>query len=366
MRGRTIGVLLFLVFTSSAFADSTIYGFEGYITSVRIGEATEVPVPAGFAVGSRINGDFDFDASRRGTNADGDESIMPISTWKMIAANGDTLTPSGGWYSYVSMMGDAQGETIRTGTSWFQLYWHSSESGQLPSDVQNLDLSALDPSHWELVVNVTACNPDHCFNELISTLSIHITSLWRKQKTPLVSASQFTSGADGWSVQSGQWAASNGYFRNSSNLIASIATLAPTTDDRYSIDAQMYLEWSGAGNRGGLVYDYVDAKNYRGVLLSPSKQSSDGSFRSGSLELIELRSGVRRVVLRREFERWPVAREWVHVGVERLGTSTRVTLGFAPEIDIQQPLQLGSKRAGLLASYNLVRYDDVVFGVTPR
>jgi hypothetical protein len=366
MRCGTIGLFLFLVFTSSAFADSTIYGFEGYITSVRIGEAAEVPVPAGFAVGSRISGDFDFDAARRGTNADGDESIMPISTWKMIAASGDTLTPTGGWYSSLSLIRDAQGETVRTGTSWFRLYWHSSESGQLPSDVQNVDLSALDPSHWELVVDVTACDPDYCASELISTLSIHITSLWRKQKTPLVSASQFTNGANGWSVQSGQWAASNGYFRNSSNVAASIATLAPTTEDRYSTDAQMYLEWSAAGNRGGLVYDYVDARNYRGLLLSPAKQNSDGSFRSGSLELFEVRNGARRVVLRREFARWPIAREWVNVGVERLGTTTRVTLGLTPEIDIQQPIQLGSKSAGLLASYNLVRFDDVVFGVTPR
>ncbi len=172
----------------------------------------------------------------------------------------------------------------------------------------------------------------------------------------------FTSSAPGWMPVTGTWAPTSGYYYNSANLLAAISTSAPITARDYAIDASMYPEWSNSGNRGGLVYDYRDASNYRAILISVGVRGQYG-FTNGTLEAIEVRNGVRRVV-----QRYPASqaasKEWTPVGVKRIGDVTVITIaGFTYEII--QPVVTGTKRAGLIASYNKVRFDDVVIG-TPR
>ena len=66
-------------------------------------------------------------------------------------------------------------------------------------------------------------------------------------------------------------------------LLAAIATSDPIELNDYSVDASLYLEWSKSGNRGGVVYDYRDDQNYRGVLVS-----ANGANYVGPVEIFEV------------------------------------------------------------------------------
>jgi hypothetical protein len=79
---------------------------------------------------------------------------------------------------------------------------------------------------------------------------------------------------------------------------------------------------SNTGNQGGVIYDYVDPSNYRAV-----------------------------------------PRQWTTVGVRRIGDLTEITVQAIPIIRLKQTIVVGSKRAGLIARFNKVRFDDVVVGV---
>ena len=366
MTRRAFSALPLLVISTCALADPAIYGFEGYITYRH--SVDDSLLSPSFAPGARIVGTVKLDPTRKRWDPEAQqERVWPIIDWRIVAPNGDALKQT--WAeSSMAVRRSPSEENFSVDNLDFHLVWHSNETGQLPQDLANFDLSALDPNHWDLRVSRADCHPAHCAPEWISRISAHITSLWRQNEQPVVAAHTFDLDANGWSVQSGQWSAANGYFRNSSSLFASIATLASTTEDRYSIDAKMYLEWSAAGNRGGLVYDYVDANNYRGVLLSPAKKNGDGSIqRVGYIEAFEVRNGARRVTGRVDGLRYDfLAHQWMNLGVERIGTDTHVMHLGLPVLTLSQPIQSGAKRAGVIASYNLVRFDEVVFGVTPR
>lgn len=173
----------------------------------------------------------------------------------------------------------------------------------------------------------------------------------------------FASSEQAWAAQSGIWTVSNGYFYSSSNLAAAVATSEPIEAADYSIDTSMYLEWSNAGNRGGVVYDYQDANNYRAVLISTgSRTNGSAPFNLGVIEAIEVRNGVRRSVQRSELPILP--KDWTTVGVKRLGDVTTVT-GFGEVFSLRQPITTGTKRVGLIASYNKVRFDNVLIGLSP-
>jgi hypothetical protein len=176
-----------------------------------------------------------------------------------------------------------------------------------------------------------------------------------------VSLHDFSSGAAGWTSVNGTWAPISGYYYSSSNLPSAIARTASIPVDDYSLDASLYLEWSSSGNRGGLVYDYQNASNYRALLISPGSEGAQP--RPGVLEVIEVRNGTRRVVYRSTTIA-ALARQWTSVGVRRLGGLSTITAG-GHTINLSQSVVSGTKHAGLLASYNRVRFDNVVIGI-PR
>ncbi len=67
----------------------------------------------------------------------------------------------------------------------------------------------------------------------------------------------------------------------------------PFSPPVYGISGRIHLEWSGAGNWGGFVYDYIDARNYREVRVSRSVPG-----RLGEIVLAETVNGVKREVFR--------------------------------------------------------------------
>lgn len=166
----------------------------------------------------------------------------------------------------------------------------------------------------------------------------------------------------GWSTQSGVWSVSDGYYYSSTSLPAAIATTTATVGDDYAVNASIYLEWSNRGNRGGLVYDYQDASNYRAALFNLERRdANDVTFQDGLIEVIEVRGGVRRVVVPTSDPTFTRAKEWHAMGIRRIGNATIITVN-GRTVAIEQPVVAGPKRVGLIASYNKVRFDDVIVG----
>jgi hypothetical protein len=178
-----------------------------------------------------------------------------------------------------------------------------------------------------------------------------------------VSRSEFGTSAAGWTPVAGEWTAIDGYFYSSSNLAAAIATSEPIAASEYTVDTSLFLEWSNAGNQGGVIYDYVDPSNYRAVLVAC------GTCRVGvtapSFHVIEVVNGVRRVLASSASGPEILPRQWTTVGVRRIGDLTEITVQAIPISRLQQTIVVGSKRAGLIARFNKVRFDDVVVGVPP-
>jgi hypothetical protein len=181
-----------------------------------------------------------------------------------------------------------------------------------------------------------------------------------------IAHSDFATSMTDWTPVAGTWAPVDGYLLSSSNMKAAIATGEAIFADEYTVDTSLLLEWSNTGNQGGLVYDYVDSSNYRAVLVACG--TCRPGVAAGPIDVIEVVNGVRRIVLSRG---GPAAlgpnilpREWTTVGVRRIGELTEITVHDVV-IVLKQRTVVGTKRAGLIARFNRVRFDDVVVGVAP-
>lgn len=161
--------------------------------------------------------------------------------------------------------------------------------------------------------------------------------------------------------QSGTWVIENGVYRNASNETAAISTLPPPTStseaftDDFAAYTRMNLQWSNSGNRGGLVYDFRDLRNYRGVLVSAKTAT-----RAGTVEVFEVANGVRRTVAT-STDTQLAAGQWGEVSVVRADGVVRIAVTgmTAPYITLRQAG--GGSIAGVIGSWNLVRFDDFVF-----
>jgi hypothetical protein len=156
--------------------------------------------------------------------------------------------------------------------------------------------------------------------------------------------------------ESGTWTMANGYLRSSANQAASIALMPPMQPHHtYGISGRIRPEWSGSGNWGGLVYDYIDARNYREVRLSRTVAS-----RLGEIVLAEVIGGVRREVFRAPRSQGSIDPE-VFLSLRRENDITIVNeLDGLTNIQIRQtPPTTVQVRAGLFAAWNMVRFDDV-------
>jgi hypothetical protein len=174
---------------------------------------------------------------------------------------------------------------------------------------------------------------------------------------------QFDNGPGPFEPVAGDWVASDGGYRNTSNQAAAIS-LAGTPDAAdYTVDARIRLQWTASGNRGGLVYDYADAQNYRAALISARTANAPGT-----LEVIEIKNGVRQVVAR-STDVTLAGGQWGEVSVSRIDNVTQVRATGIPrpgepvgtpvsQLTLAQPA-MGSQ-VGVIASWNLVRFDDFV------
>lgn len=145
-------------------------------------------------------------------------------------------------------------------------------------------------------------------------------------------------------------------MRSSTVQAASTAVaFNPATPRAYGIAGRVHLEWSGSGNWGGFLYEYVDARNYRDVRVSRTVPG-----RLGEIILGERVNGVWREVLRRPRFQSTTDREVV-LTVRREGNRTIVhDEGAFTNIQILQPPVTVPRTVGLLAAWNLVRFDDVI------
>jgi hypothetical protein len=179
--------------------------------------------------------------------------------------------------------------------------------------------------------------------------------------------SDFATDATGWTPANGTWTVQDGYYRSSAILATSMSLSAPFTTNDYGLDARIYMEWPGTGNRGGLVYDYQDSKNYRAVVITPSKNRSSADSRVGLVEVVEVRNGVR-TVLKSATCQVPAADfdfyddHWRPISVSRVGGVTRVEVpGLKVNLELQQPIIGGARRVGMMTNWAPIRFDDVVF-----
>jgi hypothetical protein len=157
-------------------------------------------------------------------------------------------------------------------------------------------------------------------------------------------------------AERGTWTGANGYMRSSTNQAVSLTVNQfPQATNVYGISGRILLEWSAAGNWGGFVYDYIDAQNYREVRFSRSVPG-----RVGQIVLAEVVNGLWREVYR-------APRTLDSTDSELLLTLRRendLTIvrepSFRSNIQVRQAPPTVPVRVGLLAAWNLVRFDDVI------
>jgi hypothetical protein len=156
--------------------------------------------------------------------------------------------------------------------------------------------------------------------------------------------------------RAGTWVVQNNSYQNTTSQVAAVSTGGfPPAGGDFVLFADMRLQWAGAGNRGGLVWDYLDQQNYSAVLVSPS-----ASGRASTLEVIEVVKGVRRVLATANPEAFPAGFVG-RIGVNRIDGVVRIwTAGTTvPDLVVRQQARGGN--VGVIASWNLVRFDNVVF-----
>ena len=358
--GRSLNFMFLIAaswFSGSVTAEPIVYEFEGYIgnRSVSVDEQNTHQyqfLPGGFAPGVKFTGRMTYDRELRYFDAEANEErAAPVTNlW--------VRTESGGIVSRV-------GQTNTRGPSA-----SSMTPDRVQAHSQTTQGNTLLEVHvsWEGpggeltlgrrgTISVLAipsdCAIEHCWR--YETASGLITRAVEATPAPWKPVSfRFDSSAAGWQPVGGTtWTVANGYYRSSSNVVAAISLSNVRITNDFTIDAAVHLEWTASGNRGGLVYDYRDAQNYRGVLVN----SNSASLGQALLEIFEVTNGVRRVVATRNHFRPRYT--WGPLSVSRVNGVTKIN---GEEVS-QAPIYGG--KVGLIARHNVVRFDDVVIA-TPN
>jgi hypothetical protein len=354
--GRLLNFVLLIgvsCFSGSLAAEPIVYEFEGYLARRHVqdlnGQNTDRNqfLPAGFEPGAKLTGRMTYDRELRYFDAEvGEDRAAPVTNLWIRTESGGVVSRVGQTLKRglpVNLMTpdrvEAHSQTTQ-GNALLEvrISWQGPGGELAPGQVGTISVLAI-PSD---------CVIENCFRYESALAAItRAVEAAPAPWTPV--SSRFDSGAAGWTPVGGTtWTVTNGYYRSSSNVAAAISlSNVPITDD-FTVDASVHLEWSAAGNRGGLVYDYRDAKNYRGVLVN----ANSASIGQAVLEIFEVTNGVRRVVATRDHFRPRYT--WGPVSVARVNGITRIN----NEEVAQAPIHGG--KAGLLASFNMVRFDDVV------
>jgi len=161
--------------------------------------------------------------------------------------------------------------------------------------------------------------------------------------------------------QSGTWVFDNGVYRNTSNQAAAISVdTYPFFQNEFSISARINMQWSGSGNRGGLVYNFRDLQNYSAVLISPKTAT-----RGGSVEVVDVVNGVRHVRLTTPSTQVQ-AGKWAEVMISHIDGVTRIWVTGMLSWNIAFEQQMAGAKFGVIGSWNLVRFDDLLIRTQSR
>jgi hypothetical protein len=358
--GRLLNSVLLIgasCFSGWVTAAPVVYEFEGYIANRRVtGDEQNTHLnqflPAGFAPGVKFTGRMTYDRELRYFDAEVyEDRAAPVTNLWIRTESGGVVSRVGqtnrGGPSVSSMTPDrvqghsqtVQGDTLLE----VRISWEGPDGELSPGQTGTISVLAI-PSD---------CAIEHCWR--YETASGVITRAVEAAPAPWTPVSwRFDSSAAGWQPVGGTtWTVTNGNYRSSSNVVAAISLSNVLITNDFTIDASVHLEWTAAGNRGGLVYDYRDAQNYRGVLVS----TNSASLGQAVLEIFEVTNGVRRVVATRNHFRPRYT--WGPLSVSRVDGVTKIN---GEEVS-QAPIYGG--KVGLLARYNVVRFDDVVIA-TPN
>jgi hypothetical protein len=368
---RFAAVLCPLFFFGNAIAEPVVYSFSGYFATR---DTVTQKLPAWALGPPGFSGTLTFDLDHSTIDPEsGLPVITPLEAFYISDQAGRALYMpwSGGRLFTASTPTEGERvafgslKAVGTGDARYLveafLEWTAPGQGQVPQDPGTLDIAALDPNSWRvtIVARPPVCDVGCVSHDVVTAQLSSLTRLpsWEGN------VSRFNSGAPGWQPQSGTWVAGDGVYRNTSNQSAAISLLDAEPGSDYRIDVRMSLQWSADGNRGGLVYDYVDARNYRAVLISPNNATHPG----GVLEVIEVVGGARRVVARATGSEPPYrvspdffAGQFGRVSVARNDGATCVIAGSVRITIPQAEVEGGS--VGIIGSWNLVRFDDFVLG----
>lgn len=348
--------------STSIAAEPVVYEFEGYIANryvlaglTDLDTDRHFNLPAGFAPGVKFKGRMTYDRDIRYFDADANEErAAPVTNIWVRTETGGYLTQVGRTYSggpEVQKMtahevhGHSTMNQVNGATEFLadlHVAWEGPNSELTAPGVGTFRLMALEPG----------CAIEHC-----SRREFAIGYITRAGKaapaTWTSTAWDFSSTATGWEPRGGTtWTVVNGYYRSSTNAQAAMAVSSIPITGNFTFSASVYLEWTASGNRGGLVYDYLDDSNYRGVLVSANSNTSSSSGQPGVLEIFEVTNGVRRVVATRTHTMYKYT--WSPLSISRINGVTKIN-----DVDVTQSPVHGGK-VGLLARWNVVRFDDVV------
>jgi len=342
--------------STSVIAAPVVYEFEGYLARRNVsGDEQNTHLnqflPAGFAPGVKFTGRMTYDRELRYFDAEAEEErAAPVTNLWIRTESGavfnrvgptfargpsiEAMTPDRVWAHSQA----ADGTFLEVRVTW------EGQGGELaPGQVGAISVLAIPDD----------CAIEHCWRyETASGVITRAVIAQPASWTPVTS--RFDSNAAGWTPIGGTtWTVANGYYRSSSNVAAAISLSNVAITDDFSIDASLHLEWTASGNRGGLVYDYRDAQNYRGVLVTTNSTTVGQAI----AEIFEVTNGVRRVIATRNHFRPRYT--WGPVSVSRVNGITKIN----GEEVTQAPIYGG--KVGLISRFNVVRFDDVVVAV-PR
>jgi len=119
------------------------------------------------------------------------------------------------------------------------------------------------------------------------------------------------------------------------------------TNFTYQLDVKN--EFTSSGNRGGPVYNYVDANNYYRVEFA-------GNGSPGTVNLVKRIAGVETT----SSSTYPVGpNTWFTVAVVRSGTLTTVRVNGTDVFTNVTQSELGNGKVGLYTKYANMRFDNV-------
>ena len=150
-------------------------------------------------------------------------------------------------------------------------------------------------------------------------------------------------------IVSGTWsfpAVEPGIIRATSNQSSAVLLTNQVLKREYQHSALIYSPWSASGNTAGLVYDYVDDRNYKEVRLSPN----------GNATLYRVANNVRTTVLVASGP--PASKQWINISVARFDGFTTVSIDGELRAMVKQPL-VDATRAGVVSAWNLASFAEI-------